>query len=182
MHIITKWVYCIVAYNWVWLTLLYATPNIRWNVEEKHMRSISGILHIFKSAGIIGFGALYATVFLVLIVHALNNIHLSLLAVVTLLSSMGVLGFDVIESRSMHCMCLVVLLTALVAYANIHAKHTTVTLNSCTTVFLSLIVANSFKSHEYETQQVVIELLWAAVATRYILQLADTIESVTLSY
>lgn len=181
MHAITKWVYCIMGYNWCWLALLYAIPEIRWNTEEMHMRSVSGMLHLFKPAGIIGFGALYATVFMVFVVNSMNNQRMLVLAVVMLLACMGVLGFDVVEYKTLHCFSLVVLLVALVAYANLQTQHV-LALNCSTVLFLYLIVANARENHRYETIQVVVELLWAVAATSYVLQLTHAMENVTCAY
>ena len=95
MHTVTRWVYGIVGYNWIWLALLYSISDLRWNAEENHLRSVSGMLHLFRPAGIVGFGALCSTIFLVFVVNSLYSTRLFMLTVVILLSSMGVLGFDV---------------------------------------------------------------------------------------
>ena len=179
MQKITVWVYIVLSYNVLCMGLLYAIPSVRWNESEKHIRSISGILSIFHTAGIIGFGGLYATLFLVFTIASMKESRLFALSVLMMVLSMGVLGFDITEHHTMHVICFVALQLSLVAFANQLQLETVCVkvLNACTAVFILIMVCNASGLMMRSTQSVV-ELVWAGVCVWYVVLVTRHIETI----
>lgn len=180
MHPMTAWVYVVLGYNVCWILLLYTIPSVRWNTKEGNIRSISGILSIFHAAGIIGFGGLYATLFLVFSVASVKQPRLFVLAVVMMLCSMGVLGFDVHEYHGLHTACFVSLQLSLLLYANLLPMESglvcTRVVNALTALLLLSMICTAFGMPTRSLQNV-IEIFWALSFAWYVVIVTKHIEN-----